>query len=116
MHLQERVHFLLVPQERFRRKAAESHITSEASNKVLNAQRSGSYIVCFRLLFSLASSSQAPYLSRLRLQNMFARALNHFAAPPLPKKSCRLSVGPGMYCLHSKISRFHLNCRRRPVI
>ena len=36
MHLQERVHFLLVPQERFRRKAAESHITSEASNKVLH--------------------------------------------------------------------------------
>ncbi len=42
--------------------------------------------------------------------NLFAQALNHSAAPPLPKKSCRLFVGPGMYCLRSKISRFHLNC------
>ena len=43
-------------------------ITGEAGNKVLNAQRSGSYFVCFRRLFGLASSSQAPYLSRPRLQ------------------------------------------------
>ncbi len=43
-------------------------------------------------------------------KNLFSRALNHSAAPPLPKKSCRLSGGPVMYCLRSKISRFHINC------
>ena len=49
-------------------------------------------------------------------KNLFSRALNHSAAPPLPKKSCRLSGDPGMYCLRPKIRRFHLNCRRPGLV
>ena len=43
---------------------------------------------------------------------MFARALNHSAAPPLPKKSIGLFGDSGVYYLRSKIRRFHLNCLR----
>ena len=78
-----------------------------------NRGRSINYSVCFRRLFSLASSSQASYLSRPRLLKHFPRALNHSAAPPLPKKSVGLFGDPGIYYLRSKIHRFHPGCLHR---
>ena len=58
-----------------------------------NRGRSINYSVCFRRLFSLASSSQASYLSHPRLKKACAGSQS-FRCSSSPQKVCRTFRGP----------------------